>query len=181
MAIQSFFLACSASTSLLDVNRRKCCCCNKPLILHLSCLSILPACEAAPDLGWMAVSSSFWTHGPPLSSYIVENLLFFSLFFGESSSPKDPWFEVAVQSSLSLSKSNGCPPPLGVLFCLVCSTWIYYSHYLNIVFFQVVLWNIPCERQSHRLRKAFFSAILRQEIAWFDTHQSGELTSRLAE
>ena len=49
------------------------------------------------------------------------------------------------------------------------------------MFFQVVFWNIPCERQSHRLRKAFFRAILRQEIAWFDKHQSGELTSRLAE
>jgi len=42
-------------------------------------------------------------------------------------------------------------------------------------------WAISCERQTHRIRKQFFRAILRQEIAWFDVHQSGELTTRLAE
>ncbi|XP_071479160.1 ATP-dependent translocase ABCB1-like [Diadema antillarum] len=46
---------------------------------------------------------------------------------------------------------------------------------------QVSLWSLSCERQTHKLRKEFFNAILHQEIAWFDEHQSGELTSRLAD
>ncbi|WAR14100.1 MDR1-like protein [Mya arenaria] len=43
------------------------------------------------------------------------------------------------------------------------------------------MWAISCERQTHRIRKQFFRAILRQEVAWFDVHQSGELTTRLAD
>ncbi|XP_041479457.1 ATP-dependent translocase ABCB1-like [Lytechinus variegatus] len=48
-------------------------------------------------------------------------------------------------------------------------------------YIQVSCWSLSCERQSHKLRKEFFRAILHQEIAWFDKHQSGELTSRLAD
>eukprot|EP00057_Strongylocentrotus_purpuratus_P008762 XP_011663236.1 PREDICTED: multidrug resistance protein 1 [Strongylocentrotus purpuratus] len=48
-------------------------------------------------------------------------------------------------------------------------------------YIQVSCWSLSCERQSHKLRKEFFKAILHQEIAWFDQHQSGELTSRLAD
>lgn len=51
------------------------------------------------------------------------------------------------------------------------------SHHL----FQVACWMTACERQTDKIRKAFFQAILRQEIAWFDKHKSGELTTRLAE
>ncbi|XP_045177444.2 ATP-dependent translocase ABCB1-like isoform X2 [Mercenaria mercenaria] len=48
-------------------------------------------------------------------------------------------------------------------------------------YIQVACWTVACERQVHRIRKQFFRAILRQEIAWFDVHQSGELTTRLAD
>lgn len=40
---------------------------------------------------------------------------------------------------------------------------------------------LSCERQVNKLRREFLKAILRQEIAWFDENQSGELTSRLSE
>ncbi|XP_070561508.1 ATP-dependent translocase ABCB1-like isoform X2 [Ptychodera flava] len=48
-------------------------------------------------------------------------------------------------------------------------------------YFEVALWTMSCERQTHKLRKAFFKSILRQEIGWFDKHQSGELTTRLSD
>ncbi|XP_071944971.1 ATP-dependent translocase ABCB1-like [Antedon mediterranea] len=48
-------------------------------------------------------------------------------------------------------------------------------------FLQAACWSAASERQSHILRKTFFRAILRQEIGWFDKHQSGELTTRLAD
>lgn len=47
--------------------------------------------------------------------------------------------------------------------------------------FQVMFWQIACERQVHRLRQAFFRAVLRQEMSWFDQQSSGELTTRLAD
>ncbi|XP_021367207.1 multidrug resistance protein 1-like isoform X1 [Mizuhopecten yessoensis] len=46
---------------------------------------------------------------------------------------------------------------------------------------QVTFWAIAAERQSHRIRQAFFRNVIRQEIGWFDTHESGELNSRLSD
>ncbi|CAG5131707.1 unnamed protein product, partial [Candidula unifasciata] len=48
--------------------------------------------------------------------------------------------------------------------------------YVHIAFLQ-----IACERQTHKLRKAFFKALLRENIGWYDKQQSGELTTRLAD
>ncbi|XP_016656026.1 multidrug resistance protein 1A isoform X3 [Acyrthosiphon pisum] len=38
---------------------------------------------------------------------------------------------------------------------------------------------MACERQVYRLRNVFFSQIVRQDITWFDTNQSSDLTSKL--
>lgn len=46
---------------------------------------------------------------------------------------------------------------------------------------QVTFWAIAAERQSHRIRQAFFKNVVRQEIGWFDTHESGELNTRLSD
>ncbi|XP_076438755.1 ATP-dependent translocase ABCB1-like [Babylonia areolata] len=46
---------------------------------------------------------------------------------------------------------------------------------------QVVTWMTASERQSHRIRNHFLYNVLRQDIGWFDTHESGELTARLAD
>ncbi|GFN90381.1 multidrug resistance protein 1-like, partial [Plakobranchus ocellatus] len=48
--------------------------------------------------------------------------------------------------------------------------------YMHITFLQ-----ISGERQTFRLRKTFFKALLRQNIGWYDSKQSGELTTRLAD
>jgi ABC-type multidrug transport system fused ATPase/permease subunit len=46
---------------------------------------------------------------------------------------------------------------------------------------RMVTWGLTAERQVHTIRKAFFKSILRQEMAWFDTNDAGELNSRLSE
>ena len=46
---------------------------------------------------------------------------------------------------------------------------------------RMVAWGLTAERQVHSIRKAFFKSILRQEMAWFDTNDAGELNSRLSE
>ncbi|KAK6172116.1 hypothetical protein SNE40_018066 [Patella caerulea] len=46
---------------------------------------------------------------------------------------------------------------------------------------QVCFWMTSAERQAHRIRLSFFRNVMRQEIGWFDTHDSGELNSRLAD
>ncbi|XP_055864045.1 ATP-dependent translocase ABCB1-like isoform X3 [Biomphalaria glabrata] len=48
--------------------------------------------------------------------------------------------------------------------------------YIHIAFLQ-----ISCERQTLKLRRAFFKALLRENIGWYDKQQSGELTTRLAD
>ncbi|CAB4029928.1 multidrug resistance 1-like, partial [Paramuricea clavata] len=46
---------------------------------------------------------------------------------------------------------------------------------------RMVAWGLTAERQVHSMRKAFFKSILRQEMAWFDTNDAGELNSRLSD
>jgi len=48
-------------------------------------------------------------------------------------------------------------------------------------FFQAAFWSISAVRQVHRLRIHFFKSILRQDIGWFDLHESGGLTTRLTD
>ena len=50
------------------------------------------------------------------------------------------------------------------------------ASYFQILFFQRV-----CEHQIHKIRLLVFQAILRQNIGWFDTNPSGELSSKLTE
>ncbi|CAF0803457.1 unnamed protein product [Adineta steineri] len=42
-------------------------------------------------------------------------------------------------------------------------------------------WLITAERQVRRIRFALFQNILRQEIGWFDVHNTGELSNRLVD
>ncbi|ESO94117.1 hypothetical protein LOTGIDRAFT_145119, partial [Lottia gigantea] len=52
---------------------------------------------------------------------------------------------------------------------------------LLLGYLQVCFWFTAAERQAHRIRLAFFRNVMRQEIGWFDTNDSGELNSRLAD
>ncbi|OWF55459.1 Multidrug resistance protein 1 [Mizuhopecten yessoensis] len=46
---------------------------------------------------------------------------------------------------------------------------------------QVTFWSLAAERQSHRIRKRFFRNVMRQDMTWFDTHDSGQLNTRLSD
>jgi len=48
-------------------------------------------------------------------------------------------------------------------------------------YFQILFFQRACEYQVHKIRLLVFQAILRQNIGWFDTNPSGELSSKLTE
>ncbi|CAH1798731.1 unnamed protein product [Owenia fusiformis] len=52
---------------------------------------------------------------------------------------------------------------------------------LVAAYLQVSMWMMSSERQTQRIRVKFFRSILRQEIGWFDTHEVGELNTRLSD
>ena len=41
--------------------------------------------------------------------------------------------------------------------------------------------NHAAECQAHRIRGLFFKSILRQDIGWYDTHQTNDFAARMAE
>lgn len=48
-------------------------------------------------------------------------------------------------------------------------------------YLMMACWGLASERQNHKIRLEVFRSILRQDIAWFDNHDAGELNSRLVE
>ncbi|CAG0893263.1 unnamed protein product [Cyprideis torosa] len=44
---------------------------------------------------------------------------------------------------------------------------------------QVTCYSLACERQMYKMRHTFFYQVIRQEVGWFDRHQSGELSMKL--
>ncbi|XP_077979292.1 ATP-dependent translocase ABCB1-like [Glandiceps talaboti] len=48
-------------------------------------------------------------------------------------------------------------------------------------YFQITCFVTTAERQAYLMRTKFFRSILRQEIGWFDTNPSGELSTRLSD
>ena len=46
---------------------------------------------------------------------------------------------------------------------------------------QTAFWSLAAVRQAHRIRTECFRSIMQQEIGWFDTTDSGELSTRLTE
>ena len=52
---------------------------------------------------------------------------------------------------------------------------------LVVAYGQMAMWSLTATRQVKKMRLAFFRSILRQDIGWFDTNDSGELNSRLTE
>lgn len=64
-----------------------------------------------------------------------------------------------------------------------------YSIYYTIIgcgvivsgYIQITFWMTAAERQARRIRHLFLYNILRQDIGWFDTHDIGELNTRLTD
>ncbi|EXJ78802.1 hypothetical protein A1O1_09204 [Capronia coronata CBS 617.96] len=50
---------------------------------------------------------------------------------------------------------------------------------LVLIFIYVVCWSLLSQRLAHRLREQYFASLLRQDQAFIDQHQAGEVSSRL--
>ncbi|EHB12084.1 Multidrug resistance protein 1 [Heterocephalus glaber] len=64
------------------------------------------------------------------------------------------------------------------------TTYAYYysgigAGVLIAAYIQISFWCLAAGRQTHKIRKQFFHAIMKQEIGWFDVHDVGELNTRL--
>ena len=53
---------------------------------------------------------------------------------------------------------------------------IFLTHYIFVAAF-----NYTAERQVLRIRKEFFRAVLRQDLAWYDTTTTTEFATRMTE
>lgn len=52
---------------------------------------------------------------------------------------------------------------------------------LATAFLQTFCWELIAEHQVYRLRKIFFSQLLRQDISWYDQNESVDLSSKLSD
>ncbi|TMS33673.1 hypothetical protein L596_001385 [Steinernema carpocapsae] len=52
--------------------------------------------------------------------------------------------------------------------------YLYYGAAVFILgFISMSCWHTLCERQVHQIRNRYFGAVLRQNMGWFDKHESG--------
>ena len=58
-----------------------------------------------------------------------------------------------------------------------------FSGLINLVmaYIFVTCLNHAAECQVHKIRGLFFKSVLRQDIGWYDTHQTGDFASKMAE
>ncbi|XP_021098295.1 multidrug resistance protein 1 [Heterocephalus glaber] len=66
------------------------------------------------------------------------------------------------------------------------TTYAYYytgigAGVLIAAYIQVSFWCLAAGRQTQKIRKQFFHAIMKQEVGWFDVHDVGELNTRLTD
>jgi ABC-type multidrug transport system fused ATPase/permease subunit len=50
-----------------------------------------------------------------------------------------------------------------------------------IAYIQLLCWHVVAYNLCERMRSRLLQAILRQNIGWFDTHEVGELNTRLVD
>ena len=62
------------------------------------------------------------------------------------------------------------------IYFVISASAMFFFGYIQISTFQV-----SSERQVFKMRLAYYSSVLRQDIGWFDVNPSGGVSSRLAE
>uniref|UniRef100_A0A674I892 ATP-binding cassette sub-family B member 5 n=1 Tax=Terrapene triunguis TaxID=2587831 RepID=A0A674I892_9SAUR len=82
--------------------------------------------------------------------------------------------------------SDGFLPQLNFIYLFIFLRFaLYYvgigATALVFGYLQISFWVLAAARQTKKIRKTFFHAILGQELSWFDTSNSGELNTRLTE
>ena len=104
---------------------------------------------------------------------------------GSSSSTTASGYFCSNSSSGSDITSDYVCDPSGTLRWRIGVFSLYYvalaTGILITVFLATIFWNLSAYRQIQRLRRALYHSILRQEIGWFDTVETGMLSTRLVE
>ncbi|KAL3994753.1 ABC transporter transmembrane region family protein [Acanthocheilonema viteae] len=64
-------------------------------------------------------------------------------------------------------------------------TYVYFYALLGVLIFLIGLSSMTClltlsERQAYEIRKRYFAALLKQEMAWYDKKEAGALTNKLS-
>ena len=62
-----------------------------------------------------------------------------------------------------------------------CSRFVFFKKKNCFVWFPKIHYFVVVECQVHKIRGLFFKAILRQDIGWYDTHQTGDFAAKMAE
>ena len=52
---------------------------------------------------------------------------------------------------------------------------------LFATFLSTTLWNLSAHRQVQKMRKTLYQSIIHQDIGWFDSVETGDITTRLVE
>jgi ATP-binding cassette subfamily B (MDR/TAP) protein 1 len=60
-----------------------------------------------------------------------------------------------------------------IKMCIIGASTLFFSY------FQMCFWMLAGENQAKRVRQDFFKSVIRQDIGWFDTMSTGDLTNRL--
>ena len=88
-------------------------------------------------------------------------------------------------TSARLAEFLNSSDPRGLLLSTI---GVYSLSYLGLAtglliasFISNLFWNLSAYRQTRRLRQAFFRAVMKQEMGWFDVNSSAQLNSRLSE
>ena len=104
---------------------------------------------------------------------------------GSSSSTTASGYFCSNSSSGSGITSDYVCDPSGTLRWRIGVFSLYYvalaTGILVTVFLTTMFWNLSAYHQIRRLRRALYHSILRQEIGWFDTVETGMLSTRLVE
>uniref|UniRef100_A0A146L3B6 Multidrug resistance protein 1 n=2 Tax=Lygus hesperus TaxID=30085 RepID=A0A146L3B6_LYGHE len=88
-------------------------------------------------------------------------------------------------ATITLSYVDASPVPKD-LFMSQMNTFSLYYLFIGIAvlvseYLEIWQWELACERQVFKLRKIFFSQVLRQDVEWFDTNDYGDLASKLSD
>ncbi|CAJ0964109.1 unnamed protein product, partial [Mesorhabditis belari] len=130
------------------------------------------------DYLWIFIGGvSAFIHGAgfPLLSVVLGSMT--NIFLRAQNSP---WIEgehVITNDTKSITKEDFKHEILMIsLYYAVLGLVQFITSYLQIACFETI-----CENVVHRMRLRYLRAVLRQEIAWFDEKQTGNLTSRLTD
>uniref|UniRef100_A0A7E4VKT7 p-glycoprotein n=1 Tax=Panagrellus redivivus TaxID=6233 RepID=A0A7E4VKT7_PANRE len=117
--------------------------------------------------------------GFPLLSIVLGGMT--TVFLRAQNSP----FVTGVPA-VPVADTGGVPPITQEEFTSEVTRFSLYYLGLGVLMFltsyiQIACWESVAERMVNKLRNNYLLSILRQEIAWFDTKQTGNLTARLTD